>query len=226
MQLEAALLAVDNAADSADAATVEATDVAIDVKANSMCQHGRWRDTCAHCVMSTPTTSVAKPLAKQLSGAFHEGLRRLSNGDRVLREDEARTPRGVKYRVQLLRHAPTGSQPGYTVTASAGRGEYHTEHAGNAAMVFACFLAGVLDRETPLAILPGGLSRAMGRAWLEAEQQRCNPRAHVVGAAKACSHFSDGSLALVSPDASPGARARCRWTADLQNQGLAVFKNA
>src|SRR5437870_6570400 len=87
-------------------------------------------------------------------------VRMQRGGIRVLREAEARTYRGAKYTVQLLRL----KQPAlYAVRATAhdGRilGEYNAARIGNAEIVFECFEAGVFDLHTSLASLPEGLNR-------------------------------------------------------------------
>jgi hypothetical protein len=123
----------------------------------------------------------------------------LANGDRLMREEESRTERGAKYTTRLIRHRKP-----FWYTVKAARvgggvlGEYNASSHGNAATVFDCYLTGVFDLRTPLADLPAGLSRAMGRAWLKAEHDRCHPRAHVVGA-KGCAHYSEGSEMIPGP---------------------------
>src|SRR5205807_187983 len=75
-------------------------------------------------------------------------------------------------------------------------GEYTTVSRGNAAIVFEAFQAGIYDLSTPLADLPPGLARAMGRGWLKATDAAC-ARQHVAGAEEStCRHFEGAEHAL------------------------------
>jgi hypothetical protein len=119
----------------------------------------------------------------------------------VIKTEDARTSRGAKIKVRLVRRRLT--ETFYTVEAryadsGAILAEHTTSDPASAAMASAAYVAGVYDLSTPLADLPPGLSRAMGRAYLDATKSTCG-LFHVTGA-KHCHHPAED---LLKPLARP-----------------------
>ena len=107
------------------------------------------------------------------------------SGATMVREAKHRTGKGAIVVVREWWHRPRGGRPYRYVDARRPDGqllaEYTANVRGNAAVVFEAFAAGVFDLGMPLAEMPAGLGRAMGRAWLKAEAGR-DGRQHIVGA--------------------------------------------
>jgi hypothetical protein len=126
-------------------------------------------------------------------------------GATLVREEESRTHRGATVTIREWWHRAKGQAPYRFVEARSGSGllgEYTTAVRGNAAIVFEAFLAGVYDLSTPLADLPPGLSRAMGRGWLKAADGRCNSTTHGhIAGAKGCPHVPGDLLKLATAPA-------------------------
>ena len=105
--------------------------------------------------LSVPTNRTRTPQELNEPTPVHRN--RVPGGGYVIREEPARTTRGAPYVVRLIRYPG----PSYGVVAArkggGGIAEYRAARAGNAAMVFELYLAGIFDLSTRLADLPGGV---------------------------------------------------------------------
>lgn len=135
-------------------------------------------------VLTATTTADVPTNANGLSAGRSSFLiekpsARAPKGSTLIEEADSRTPRGAKLTMRLFQ-----TPDGWTVQATSGSralAEVRCHREGTARMVYAAFNHGVLDLAVPLADLPPLLSRAMGRAWLDAERGACWSL-HIVGA--------------------------------------------
>jgi hypothetical protein len=130
------------------------------------------------------------------------------SGASLVRESESRTERGTAITIREWWNRRKGSNAYRVVQAIRSSGgvlaEYTARSKGNAAMVFESYEAGIFDLSTPLADIGPDLGRAMGRAWLKAEDGQ-DARLHVVGA-RDCTHATeDGLIPLLEPNVHAGS---------------------